>query len=361
MRILIVNQLQNSRGGQEIISQCVANGLHARGHMVTVLTTDDGDEKFDLLERSIRVVALSKKNRFIDEYLYTKNALQKLHKTVAAHEIILLNSPASTLGIHVLRACKQQTVYCAFHGKAYSKNIAKRILLDLRLRLYLMFIARHTQQFIFLTKADEKFFSKRLLIPNRVRPTILPNGIDTHFFAPQQTTAERTPNVFIVLFAGKLNTEKGVYSLLQAADRMHAQKVAFWFAGMGPLAQEIDKRKNCKLLGSLNRQQLRDAYARCNLVALPSYSECFPLTLLEGMAMGKPVLVSNTPNMIEIIHGTNNPIVQIGNPTSIQEAVTHLLAHPVAAKKLGETNHQFVQKKYTMESMMRNYTQQLGL
>ena len=96
------------------------------------------------------------------------------------------------------------------------------------------------------------------------------------------------------LFAGRLVEEKGVRWLLE--NWLEGERL--YLAGDGPLRawieQETEKSSKCKYLGSLERADLIRLLASVEGVVVPSmWSEGLPTIILESLAMGTPVIVSN--------------------------------------------------------------------
>ena len=135
------------------------------------------------------------------------------------------------------------------------------------------------------------------------RTVHLPNGVDSVLFRPAASPAEKDrarrelglPRERpLVLFVGRLVPKKG-YDLLLAARR--AQPDPYYdlvFAGDGELAA-VTGRRGVHSLGALAPTALAEAYRACDIYALPSTSEGFPLTVQEAMASGLPVLTSDDP------------------------------------------------------------------
>ena len=53
-------------------------------------------------------------------------------------------------------------------------------------------------------------------------------------------------------------------------------------------------------------KNISDAIKKCNVVVLPSYREGLPRSILEGMAMGRAILVSNVPGCRETVKNNYN-------------------------------------------------------
>jgi glycosyltransferase involved in cell wall biosynthesis len=95
----------------------------------------------------------------------------------------------------------------------------------------------------------------------------------------------------LVLFVGRLVEKKGYDLLLRAADPAYEMV----FAGDGSDRRLLDGRPGVHHLGALPPAALADMYRACDIFALPSESEGFPLTVQEAMASGLPVVTTDDP------------------------------------------------------------------
>ncbi|MEE3181257.1 MAG: glycosyltransferase [Planctomycetota bacterium] len=134
-----------------------------------------------------------------------------------------------------------------------------------------------------------------------------------------------------VLFAGDLSEAKGVRDLLEARKQVLEQGGDFrlFFAGSGPLEDEISGVEGCRLLGVLSQEDLASWYRAADLLVLPSHSEGTPLVVMEALSCGTPVLatrVGGVPALIE--PGITGELVNPGQPGLLAGKLIDLLASP---------------------------------
>jgi glycosyltransferase involved in cell wall biosynthesis len=136
------------------------------------------------------------------------------------------------------------------------------------------------------------------------RVRVCANGVPTQSSAADG--AVRPPRI---LYAGRLEREKGVFELVAAfellADRNDSVelRVAGSGAELAPLGERIQRSRHAariSLLGTLPASELREAYTTARVVALPSlWPEPFGLTGIEAMGAGTPVVGSGRGGMTE--------------------------------------------------------------
>jgi glycosyltransferase involved in cell wall biosynthesis len=146
-----------------------------------------------------------------------------------------------------------------------------------------------------------------------------------------------------ILFVGKLEPRKGYDLLLEAAPTILQRfpQVEFWFAGHGELCEAARKSEqlgitsSVRLLGWTNENALGKLYREARVFCLPSYNEGVPMSVLEAMANGVPVVctpVGGIPQLI--VDDRNGLLCSVGSPDSIAEKVIRLLNSPAFAESV---------------------------
>ncbi|MGI5376051.1 glycosyltransferase family 4 protein [Streptomyces sp. CA-251387] len=128
----------------------------------------------------------------------------------------------------------------------------------------------------------------------------LANGVDTAAFHPARSSQERRcarerfslpQNRVLVLFVGRLVPKKGCDLLLAAADPAYD----LVFVGEGKEGLLVGQRPGVHRLGALPPDAVAEVYRACDVFALPSTTEGFPLTVQEAMASGLPIVTTDAP------------------------------------------------------------------
>jgi glycosyltransferase involved in cell wall biosynthesis len=91
-----------------------------------------------------------------------------------------------------------------------------------------------------------------------------------------------------------------------------------------------------------------------DLFVLPSHTEGLPLTVLEAMAAGKPVVGTTVGGIPEAVrHGETGLLVPPQEPGRLAEAVITLLKDPVLATSMGEAGRTRAQEVFSLETEAR--------
>lgn len=143
-----------------------------------------------------------------------------------------------------------------------------------------------------------------------------------------------------IVFVGKIAEKKGVFSLIRCLEHLHtpADRVEVDLAGAAGDAEEYaralrlaEKSRFCvRFLGRMSPDAVAGLLNRCDIFALPSYSEGIPLTLLEALACGERAVVSDLPGLREwtdeYIPGADIRYVTLPAMTHVDEPVESELA-----------------------------------
>jgi glycosyltransferase involved in cell wall biosynthesis len=136
------------------------------------------------------------------------------------------------------------------------------------------------------------------------------------------------PGREIVLYAGRLATEKGLPRLYHLArGNRHLALV-----GDGPARRELEvvaAGRQVTFTGRLDGEVLAQAYASADVFCFPSITDTLGLVMLEAMASGLPVVAARTEASQRLLAGVpHTTLVDAEDPTAWSEAIDRLLAQP---------------------------------
>lgn len=173
------------------------------------------------------------------------------------------------------------------------------------------------------------------------RVDVVGNGVDLTQWPSGPAVADREP---LVVFAGRLEYEKGVQVLLRAVPRLRRRVpgVQVVVAGTGTyegelrtLARSLRLGRSVRFAGRLDDDGLVALYRRAAVVAVPSIYEPFGLVALEAAACGAPLVVSDTGGLGEFADGGRTALpVPADDVAALADGITTLLSDLDAADKL---------------------------
>jgi len=170
-------------------------------------------------------------------------------------------------------------------------------------------------------------------------------------FVPPPGASQRTSHDEgrppVVLTVARLVPEKGIFDLLEAFALVRSRRPAVLrIAGAGPSAQDLRRRvgllglEACvQLPGYVVGPALDLVYRDAAIFALPSYFEGFPLSVMEAMAYGLPVVTTPIRGCADALRaGENAVFVPAGDPEALAGALSQLLDDPAARARMGAAN-----------------------
>lgn len=164
-----------------------------------------------------------------------------------------------------------------------------------------------------------------------------------------------------IVAAGRLHSKKGFDVLIRAVSRLRSWDfdVTCEIAGEGDeradleaLIKELDLDPCVKLTGWTD--DVAGFLATGDLFAFPSHQEGFPLTLLEAMSVGLPVVATEIDGPVEILkEGVNGRLVPDDDPDRLGEALGELISDRDTAKRLGAAARELVLSEYGPDALTR--------
>lgn len=164
------------------------------------------------------------------------------------------------------------------------------------------------------------------------------------------------PNSTNVLFLGRLEKEKGIYDLLEAAQYVikENKNINFILAGNGDLA-EVERiiknmgiENNLKPLGWVDCNEVKELLKNTMTFVLPSYDEGMPMSILEAMSFGIPIVATDVGGIPEMVHsGENGFLIKPGNVQGLADSILHLSANCDERLRISNKNFSDVNEKYS--------------
>ena len=195
-------------------------------------------------------------------------------------------------------------------------------------------------RFIVLSKSWQEFYTTNLgLAPEQV--TLLYNPVEV----PSQVSPPSNTLPLKFLFLGRIGERKGTFDLIKAfallseGEKTNSQLI---IAGDGEveaarnLVESLNIAHQSTFPGWIDTEERDRLLAQGNVFVLPSYNEGLPLSMLEAMAWGLPVIVTPVGGISEIINdGENGLLVEPSNVEQLSAAMKSLIANEDLRVSLG--------------------------
>ena len=247
------------------------------------------------------------------------------------------------------------------HNQIYSATPAQRR----RFRAYVR-LADH----VVAVSADlQTSLARDFARPSRV----IHNGVDgTRFRAASDDPAVRArtrlalgcaEGDFVVGTGVVLSPQKGVTHLLGAAKRVlaRAPDARFLVAGEGPNRPELERQAAALGLGDRlrfvgYRRDIPDFLSALDLYVLPSLWEGLPLSLLEALAAGKPVVATAVGGNPEIVEdGVGGRLVPPRDEAALADAILRVRGDEALRRAVSERNRARFERHFSLEAMLAGH------
>jgi len=188
-------------------------------------------------------------------------------------------------------------------------------------------------------------------IAPRAKTAVVPNAVDIADVAPARERPARQ-----ILFLGRVGERKGVFDLLPAfaAARAVNSRLELTIGGDGAIARA---RRAAQRLGVADHVDLRGwvgprgreaLFARADVFVLPSRAEGLPMSVLEAMARGLPVIATPVGGLPELIEdGVNGLLVPPGDPPALARAILKLADNQEARQALGRAARETILARHS--------------
>lgn len=326
--------------GTEVATYHMAENLAQCGHEVHVITSLDEGLPEVGCEKGFHIHRLPKiEIHFIGGLVFWADIIRKLQKIKPD----LIHAQSFASGMPALLSNKLLRIPYVIYGRGsdvylpswFTKLTAKTIL-------------KNASAVIALTEhmkgAMQTIYSRDVVV--------VPNGINLGGDTGRQSE-RRNPGKRI-LFVGRLHPVKGIRYLLGAMSMVHQNmpEAKLILVGDGEerellenLTDSLEIRECVEFAGRVPHERIQDYMDQAEVFVLPSLSEGFPVTILEAMACGLPVVatcVGGIPDIIE--DGTNGYLVDAMNQEQIAEALLTLLRNEQLRNNISDSNRETAEK-----------------
>lgn len=381
MRIcLIIPRFFPEVGGAERQTEALARMLLARGHQVMVLTRQLGGlpprEVLDGVPvvRAIRTVELGplfgltyilSVARFLLAHRRDWDVIHVTHAYLDAFAAVLTRR-LHGLPVVVRPACAGYYGDLARLGRFRVWPLFP-VLDGLTTRAVIRTIARADAFIANSTELREELIRAGFPAERIVR---VPNGVDLNHFRPDPVGRSPEgrrrlglPAGPLLAFAGRLDPQKGLHTLLAAVQPLLAGdgETRLLVMGDGPQRPELEQAVRRASLSAriLFRGLVRDVapYLRaCDIFVFPSVGEGMPNALLEALASGLPCVASAIGGCTDIVtDGETGLLVPPGDAAAFRGALERLLQSPELRERLGAAARASVVSRFGLERMAERY------
>lgn len=252
-------------------------------------------------------------------------------------------------------------------GYAFSlKTLKQRFIGTIVSLLYRLALGKARGVF-FQNQDDENFFRKKKLISIATKTIqINGSGVDLDHFQPTQLPREP---VFSLI--ARLISDKGLREFHAAAKSLKAKYPFARFLIAGALDANPNSIQEEELKSWIDEgviefrgwlSDVRPFLSLTMVYVLPSYREGTPRSVLEAMAMGRPIITTDAPGCREtVINGENGLLVPPRDSAALEQAMERFILNPRLAPRMGAASFEIARSKYDVNKINAVIIKAMGL
>lgn len=396
MKILIVNKFHYLKGGSEKYYFDLANLLKEHGHEVAFFSMkDDKNIETGCKEYFVENSDMNSKNPFKAlDVIYSKNNEKIMEKALDDFkpDVVHLNNFQRQLSASIIKPIKKRNIPIVFTAHDLQAICPSIVMLDNNKDICEKCIRgkysncmknnciKGSKLKSVLGAIEGKYYRKNKIYIDKINKIITPSdfyklkliedGIpkenieSIHNFINLENYNVKVEDEGYALYFGRLIKEKGIFTLLNAFEKIKDKKL--FIAGDGPDLEKIkeyineNSMNNIELLGFLNAEQVKEHVRKSKFVVVPSvwYENC-PYSILETLAMGKPIIGSNLGGIPELVKNNKNGLIyKYNNVDELTEKMNKLFEDKNLADELGKEAKKIAEEEFSKE---RYYTEIMNI
>lgn len=186
------------------------------------------------------------------------------------------------------------------------------------------------------------------------------SGIDLAEFHPAADAGAQPggEGVTLLYVAGPNNATKGIAQLIHAFVRLKERHPSLRLRVVGDRPEGVEGVPGIEVVGRVPRGAMAAAYRRCDLFVLPTLADNTPVTLMEAMASGLPVVATGVGGIPEMVEpGVTGRLVPAGDEPALAAAIEGLAADPELRLRMGSAARRAAEARFSRERMVTELEQ----
>jgi glycosyltransferase involved in cell wall biosynthesis len=229
-------------------------------------------------------------------------------------------------------------------------------------------VAVSRNKIVFFQNSDDKALFERYRLCREDQAHVLPgSGVNVEEFSPRPKCVPEDR----FLLVSRLLRDKGIFDFCATARIVRSIHPTARFIVVGAASSEPTAVSATDLEpwirdGSIEYRgeiaDVRPEIANATAVILPSYyPEGVPRSLLEALAMGRPIITTDMPGCrTTVIEGANGFLVPPRNVEALAEAVLKLVDNNETVNRMGEVSRQLAESRFDVRAIVEQFVSALG-
>ena len=388
MKILLVNKFHWPKGGSEKYYFELGELLKTHGHEVAYFSMEDGKNiKTGGKEYFVKASDMNSKNvTKALSVIYSKANKKKMEEALDDFQpdVVHLNNFQRQLSASIIEPCVKRgipVVFTAHDVQAIcpaitmmdpNRNPCELCIKGKYMNCFKKKCIKGSTLKSLLGTIEGKYYRNHKIYTDKISYIVTPSefyrtkfiedGVNKDKVKALHNSIEmndydiKTQDDGYALYFGRLSREKGILNLINAFAKL--DEGLLYIAGEGDeeetiknIIKENKLEKRVKLLGFLNKEQMTETTRKCKFVVVPSiwYENC-PYSVLETLAIGKPVIGSNMGGIPELVEDNENGFIyQYDDVDELSSKMKQLFKDKKLVENFSKKSKQLAKEKYSRE------------
>ena len=347
--------------------------LMEKGYIVHNACTDSG--KFEKLrEQGLYMIDVPIERKI--SLVSNIKSILKLHALMKKekYDIVHVHTPiAAVLGRVAAKLAGIKHIVYTAHGFYFHEGMSK-----IQYQLFYgmeKFLAKYFTDWILLQSKEDYELCIEKNFKSKERIVHISNGVDIFTkFNPKLVSSDVNEQLkkelgighdeMVICFIGRLVREKGIFELLESFNLLKTNHPNLKLLIIGETSTgERDQSTHHLLKELFNnpdiitvgfRTDIPQLLSISDIFVLPSYREGLPRSIIEAMAMKKPIIATNIRGCREeVVHGENGFLVEKQNALQLYKKLTLLIDQEELRKQFGKNSRKIVEIKFNEEIVIQ--------
>lgn len=355
MKILYCITSSSWGGAQLHVLELCADQL-ARGNEVTFIVGNKGPllDKVKQL-KGVKVILLPSLVREISPTNDIKAIveLRKIIKSESPDIVHLHSSKAGVIGrLSSIGLRKKIKVIFTVHGWAFTDGVSSRLKKSLY-RIIEKRVRHFTDLFICVSYYDEKIGKRDKVLDSTSNVKVIHNGSTT----PSEQSINYSVHMPLrLVMIARFSPQKDQETLINAVTKLPKDSYKLTFVGDGEtlqtnkeLVSKYGLNHNIKFAGF--KDDISDELINNDVYILSTHYEGLPISIIEAMSYGLPILATNVGGNSEMLENNINGFL-FTSKDELAEKLNYLINNPETVKKMGQESYRIFSDEYSLSQCL---------
>lgn len=352
MKILQLITRMDTIGGAQVHVRDISVGLRNLGHDVHLISGIGGNIFGEFEAENIPYIECKELKRDINILSDIKAfwCLRKAIQQIDPDIIAIHSSKAGIIGRLVGKSLRIPTVYTA-HGWSFTEGVPIR-----KKRIYKIIercIGRITDGVITVSEYDRNLaINEKVIKPDRIET--IHNGVKVSELSEVKAPREKITTLIMV---ARFSPPKKQLTLIRCLANIR-KPYKMLFVGDGPFLENAKNYSRELGLETVitftgNRRDVENLLISSDIFVLLSDWEGLPISIIEAMGCGMPVIATDIGGISELIKENENGfLIRKHDMDHLQQKIELLLTNPVLRKRMGKQSRRIYETNFTFERML---------